>query len=156
WMARYLIRLGRELGEGRHWSRAVALLDGTIGRLGALGLALRQGSRRDDETACASFTAPGVWALQTMLIETMLDLARFDYGASARCLILQPTLPPPWPHIGLSQPFPCGEVGYRLERPVGGTTYRLTVTAKLHRPEALCVDLTCPGLNDLGPWRSSP
>src|SRR5262249_32170553 len=26
WMARYLIRLGRETGEGRHWNRALALV----------------------------------------------------------------------------------------------------------------------------------
>ncbi len=41
WMARYLIQLGNETGHGRHWNRALAMLDAILGRLYPLGLMLR-------------------------------------------------------------------------------------------------------------------
>ena len=91
-----------------------------------------------------------------MLIEAMLDLAGLDYDAPDRRLTLDPTLPGAWPHIGLSQKFPCGEVAYRLERPIGGTVHRLTFQARLDHPVTLEVGVTCPGLVHLGPWHAQP
>ena len=70
-------------------------------------------------------------------------------------MTLSPVLPSAWPHTGFSQVFPCGEVSYRLERPIGGTVHQLTVRSKLEHPIALLVSITCPGLSDIGPWRGS-
>lgn len=156
WMARYLIRLGRETGEGRPWGRAVALIDGVLSRLGPLGLVLRPDPAPADEPGGRAGTAPGVWGLHAMLIEAMLDLAALDYDASARRLILEPALPPSWPHIGLEGTFRCGSVVYRLERRPGGPSYRLGLAATLQHPVTLAIDLTCPGLTSPGAWASRP
>lgn len=156
WMARYLIQLGRETGDGRHWSRALAFIDGVQSRLGPLGLALQPLRRGDDEREPVANTSPGVWGLHAMLIEAMLDLAGFDYDASARRLILEPALPLAWPHIGLAQPFACGDAAYRLERIPGSSAHRLTVRAKLHHPVTLQADVACPGLAQLGDWSARP
>ena len=154
WMARYLIQLGRETGEGRHFNRALAMLDDILARLGPLGLTMKvPGDRQGADT---SRSASGVWGLHAMLIETMLDLAGIDYDAAAERIILSPSLPPAWPQIGLASGFRCGSVSYRLERPVGGVSHRLVFEADLHRTTTLAVDLSCPGLPDLGPWQSSP
>lgn len=155
WMARYLLRLGRENGEGRHWNLAVGMLDGILGRLGSLGLVVRPTPRPSDLPRF-SLGASGVWELHGMLIETMLDLAGLDYNAVTRKVRLSPALPGSWPSIGLGHKFPCGHVAYRLERPVGGTVYHLGVKATLDHPVLLDIDLTCPGLLDLGPWQSIP
>ena len=155
WMARYLLRLGRENGEGRHWNVAVGMLDGILGRLGSLGLLVRPTPRPSDLPRFSP-GASGVWELHTMLIETMLDLAGLDYSAVSRKIRLSPALPSSWPSIGLGHKFPCGEVAYRLERPVGGTVCRLGVKARLDHPILLDIDLTCPGLTDLGPWQAIP
>ena len=45
WMVRFLIQLGRETGQARHWSRALAMLEGIFSRLSQLGLSLRSGGR---------------------------------------------------------------------------------------------------------------
>jgi len=156
WMARYLIQLGRETGEGRHWNRALAMLDDILGRLGPLGLALKGQIGRDSPAESAIRPAPSVWGLHAMLLETMLDLAGLDYDASTECLILTPAMPPAWPQMGLSSDYRCGKVAYRLERPVGGVTHHLSVESNLHRPTKLLVDLACPGLPDLGPWVARP
>jgi glucoamylase len=156
WMARYLIQLGRETGEGQHWNRVLGLLDGVLGRLGPLGLALRLDRKCEEEPVPRRNLIPGVWGLHAMLTETLLDLAGLDYDAVRRRLYLAPALPPPWPHIGLSQQFHCGEVGYRFDRPVGGSWHRLTLFARLEYPVTLQVDLTCPALTDLDPWRAHP
>ncbi len=88
-MARYLIQLGRETGQGRHWNRALAMLDAILGRLLPLGLAhapvVRARATHRDSTSTA---AAGVWGLHAMLIETMLDLAGLDYDALDRRLTL--------------------------------------------------------------------
>jgi len=47
-------------------------------------------------------------------------------------------------------------VGYRLERVPGGGPSRLTIEATLNEPIRLEVGITCPGLIDLGSWRSRP
>ncbi len=52
--------------------------------------------------------------------------------------------------------FTCGDVAYRLERPIGGTVHHLSVKANLDHPATLVAALTCPGLTDLGPWQSAP
>jgi hypothetical protein len=91
-----------------------------------------------------------------MLIEAMLELTGLDYDAPDGRLTLDPTLPGAWPHIGLSQEFPCGEVAYRLERPIGGTVHRMTFQARLDRPVTLRVGVTCPGLVQIGHWQSDP
>ena len=155
WMARYLVQLGRETGEGRHVNKALAMLDDVLGRLGPLGLSLkvldgREGARE------SSRASAGAWGLHAMLIETMLDLAGLDFDAAAETLILSPAMPPAWPQMGLSQQFRCGAVSYRLERPVGGVAHRLIVEADLRRATKLAVDLSCPGLPDLGPWSARP
>ncbi|MEO6809375.1 MAG: glycosyl hydrolase [Isosphaeraceae bacterium] len=156
WMVRYLLQLGRETGDGRHWARALAMLDALIARLGPLGLILRPDPRTTDDPDQRLTISAGAWGLHAMLIESLLDLAGLDYDVPARRLILEPTLPPSWPHLGLSQPFRCGAVDYRLERPVGGSGHRLTLVATLDHPVTLQINLTCPGLTDLGPWHASP
>ncbi len=155
WMARYLIVLGRETGEGRHWNRALAMLDDILGRLGPLGLSLKSPVGRDGPPDGLR-PAPGVWGLHAMLADTMLDLAGLDYDASIGALSLSPALPPAWPQIGLSGAYGCGSVAYRLERPVGGVAHRLTLETDLHRSTNLRIDIACPGLPDLGPWHSRP
>ncbi len=45
WMVRFLIQLGRETGQGRHWTRAVAMFEAVLGRLSHLGLTLRTSAR---------------------------------------------------------------------------------------------------------------
>jgi glucoamylase len=156
WMVRYLIRLGRETGEGRHWGRAVAMLDGLLERLGPLGLHLRQSVRRDDDPGPRTGLSPGVWGLHAMLIEALLDFSGFDYDAAARQLILEPVLPPAWPQVGLAQKFPCGDIAYRLSRAEVGTSHTLTVDADAQNPVTLKVSMTCPSLTELGVWSSQP
>ncbi len=156
WMARYLIKLGRETGEGKIWNLALSILDALIVRLGPLGLSLRAAPRVGEQGRPGLGSTSGVWGLQSMLIEAMLDLAGLDYDAPDRRLNLDPTLPGAWPHIGLTQKFPCGEATYRLERPIGGTVHRLTFQAKLHHPVTLTIGVTCPGLVRPGPWQAHP
>jgi glucoamylase len=156
WMARYLIRLGRETGEGRIWNLALSILDALLARLGPLGISLRAASRGGDLGRTGVDATSGVWDLQSMLIETMLDLTGLEYDAPDRRLELDPTLPGAWPHIGLSRKYPCGEINYRLERPIGATVHRLTLQARLDHPVRLAVGVTCPGLGQLGPWSSEP
>jgi hypothetical protein len=91
-----------------------------------------------------------------MLIETMLDLAGLEYSAPARRLRLSPALPSHWPSIGLGEKLACGSVSYRLDRPVGGSVHRLGLQARLEHPIRLEIDLTCPGLTELGPWNAVP
>ena len=91
-----------------------------------------------------------------MLIDTMLDLAGLDYDAVDHRLALRPVLPGPWPQTGIKQSFPCGDVSYRLERPIGGKVYHLNVKAQLKHPVTLEVELTCPDLMELGPGRRRP
>jgi hypothetical protein len=45
---------------------------------------------------------------------------------------------------------------YRLERPIGGRVYRLRVEAELKMPVMLHVEVTCPGLSEIGPWHAVP
>jgi hypothetical protein len=157
WMARYLIRLGRETGQGRHWNRALAMLDVVLARLLPLGLSMRTAPRTGDQAArFVSGTNSGVWSLHAMLIEAMLDLAGLEYSALDRRLTLDPVLPSAWPQTGLTQTFACGDVAYRLERPIGGTVHQLSLKARLSHPVALQAGITCPGLSELGPWRSVP
>ena len=156
WMARYLIRLGRETGQGRHWNRALAMLDTVISRLLPLGLSMRTSPRAGEQgVRSVSGTNSGVWVLHAMLTETILDLAGLDYEALDRRLTLDPALPSAWPHTGLTQIFPCGEVAYRLERPIGGTVFQLNLKCRLAHPVTFLAGVTCPGLTDLGPWQSS-
>ncbi len=155
WVALYLIQLGRETGDARTWTQAVAILDALLARLGPLGLALRP-APRGDAARSGTGTTSGAWALQSMLIDTLLELAGISYDAPDHRLTLDPVLAPTWPHVGLTQLYPCGEVSYRLARPIGGTVHRLTFRAHLHHPVTLVVGVTCPGLADLGPWTAEP
>lgn len=156
WMSRYLIQLGRETGQGAHWLRALAMLDAILTRLGPLGLSMRPTVRGADMNRSGVGSTLGAWGLHGMLIDTMLDFAGLEYDAVDHRLTLDPALPAPWPHIGLAQSFPCGSVSYRLDRPIGGEVYRLTVTTDLLHPTRLAINLTCPGLGELGPWQSRP
>jgi hypothetical protein len=156
WMARYLVRLGRETGQGRYWNQALAMLDGILGRLQPLGLTLRPAPRGQDQPRFSAGNAAGTWGLHAMLIETMLDFAGLDYQALDRRLILEPVLPMSWPHTGLSQTFGCGTVSYRLERPIGGTVHQLSLQARLGHSVTLLAGVTCPGLCNVGPWQADP
>jgi glucoamylase len=156
WMVRFLLQLGRETGKGVHWTRAIAMLDAILVRLSNLGLVLRtQGRGMESARRVANPGGTG-WRLHGMLIETMMDLAGLDYDAVDRRLTLRPILPGHWPQTGIRHSFACGNVSYRLERPIGGRVCRLNFTADLKHPVALEVALTCPDLKELGPWQASP
>jgi hypothetical protein len=156
WMARYLVRLGNETGHGRHWNRALLMLDAILGRLFPLGLAIRPSQRLNDAPRGPQGIGGGAWSLHAMLADTLLDFAGLEYHALDRRVTLEPVLPSPWSHVGLSQRFSCGEVGYRLDRPIGGTVHHLSVKARLDGPVMLHIAVTCPGLTELGPWQSDP
>jgi hypothetical protein len=156
WMARYLIQFGRETADASAWSHALALLGELLGRLGPLGLELRQVERSGNNLGEVRRELAGACDLHAMLIETLLDLAGLDHDVPAGCLILDPVLPDDWPFVGLSQTFRCGKVCYRLERAVGSSAHRLTVEAQLHQPTMLQIGITCPGLTGPGVWKSRP
>ena len=156
WMARYLIRLGRETGESRHWAQAVDLLGRMIARLGTLGLSIRPDPRLGGPLGSFTRCLQGVWGLHTMLVEAILDLAELDYDAPDRRVRLRPVLPSNWPRIGLSSRLACGRIAFRLECPIGGRAYRLRLSGHLEHAVRLDVALTCPGLVALGPWASRP
>ena len=156
WMVRFLIQLGRESGQARHWTRAISMLEGIFGRLSQLGLSLRAGGRGMESTRQGSNPGATAWRLHAMLIDTVLDLAGFDYDAVDHRLILRPVLPGQWPQTGMKQSLPCGDISYRLERPIGGKVYHLNLKAQLKHPVTLEVELTCPDLMELGPWHASP
>ena len=156
WMVRFLLQLGRETGQARHWSRALSMLEAIFGRLSQLGLSLRSAVRGME--SARQVTNPGgtAWRLHAMLIDTILDLAGVDYDAVEHRLVLRPILPGPWPQTGMKQSFPCGDISYRLERPIGGKVYHLNLKTRLKHPVTLAVELTCPDLMELGPWQASP
>lgn len=156
WMARYLIQLGRENGDANVWTKALSFLDEILVRLCPLGLALLAGARRAENGEYRPNPVPGVWGLHAMVIEALLDLAGLDYDSLSRTLVLDPALPAPWPHIGLSQPFNCGEVSYRLERPIGAGRYHLVVESRLLHDVTLEARVTCPGLRSLASWHARP
>ncbi|MGE3822061.1 MAG: glycosyl hydrolase, partial [Isosphaeraceae bacterium] len=98
WMARYLFQLGRESGQARHWARALAMLDGVLGRLLPLGLAMRTVPRLSDfSSRLASAISSGAWSLHASLIETLMDVAGLNYQAVGASLQLDPILPSAWP-----------------------------------------------------------
>ncbi len=156
WMARYWIRLGQETGDGRLWARALSFLDGMLARLCSLGVSLRPGPRRTDLPNRPIRWFQGVSGLHAMLIDTMLDLAGLEHDALDNVLTLRPALPPNWPRIGLNQTLTVGQVEFDLRRNLEGSSYQLFLKTQLDRPTQLQVDITCPGLRELGPWRSRP
>ncbi len=126
WMARYLIRLGQETGQPRHWVRALAMLDTILGRLLPLGLSIRTASRTAEASARSpGATRAGVCNLHAMIIDTLLDFAGLEYEALDRRVLLKPVLPSSWPQTGQSRIFACGEVAYRLERPIGASVHQI-------------------------------
>ncbi len=155
WMVRFLIQLGRETGQGRHWTRAVSMLEAMLGRLSQLGLSLRSSGRGMESARRVSNPGGTAWRLHAMIIETMLDIAGIDYDAVSRRLTLSPVLPGPWPQTGIKQSFPCGEVAYQLQRPIGGKVHHLRLKTRLDHPVELRILLTCPDLKELGPWQAS-
>jgi len=157
WMARYLLRLGRETGEARHWSQALAMLQGVIDRLGPLGVNITgDGRRLTARPETASRSAQGVWGLHAMLVETALDVAGLDYDALDRRLTLRPVLPTDRPAVSLAQNLPCGHVAYELTRGAENKSFHLSIQGHLNQPVELSVEATCPGLKSLGPWSSKP
>ena len=154
WAARYFFQLGRETGDAEAWDRSLRLVNAVVDRLGPLGLALGIGGEENPTSPRREL--PGAWELHGQMIETLMDLAGLDYEAAARILVLDPILPPSWPHVGLSAHFACGLVSYRLEGPRAGQSYRLQIHADLDAATALEIGLTCPGLRTLGEWRGSP
>jgi hypothetical protein len=132
------------------------MLEAVISRLLPLGLSMRTAPRAVEQSVrFVSGTNSGAWTLHAMLVETILDLGGLDYETVDSVLTLDPVLPVAWPHTGLTQVFPCGEVAYRLERPIGGTVYQLILKTRLKHPVFLRAGITCPGLLELGPWQSS-
>ena len=152
WAARYLLRLARELGEDRHASRALALLNDVLSRLGPLGLSVQVGPRRGS-TGQSPRKASGAWGLHAQLIDTLLDFDGLDYDAPDRRLSLAPVLPPDWPRIGIATNLPCGRFAYRLERSnLAELTMR--VETRLDHPVTLRIDLARPALALTPSWRS--
>ena len=155
WMVRFLIQLGRETGQGRHWTRALAMLEAILGRLSQLGLNLRSAGRTTESARRVSNPGGTAWRLHAMIIDAMLDLAGLDYDAVERRLNLNPVLPGSWPNTGLKRALPCGDVSYQLHRPIGGKVHHLQLKTRLDHPVTLQVALTCPDLKELGPWQAS-
>lgn len=155
WMVRYLIALGRETGQSKHWTRAVGMFDAILGRLSHLGLAVRGLGRGPEVTSRPASDGGSAWRLHSLLIDTMLDLAGLEYDAVDRRLDLRAVLPGPWPQTGIKQVFLCGEVSYLLQRPIGGRVHHLQLETRLEHPVDLVVDLTCADLKELGPWQTS-
>ena len=152
------IQLGRETGQARHWTRALAMLEGDL-QPAFLNSACRSSPRRAAGLESArQISNPGgtAWRLHAMLIDTILDLAGLDYDAVEHRLTLSPVLPGQWPQTGIKQSFPCGDISYRLERPIGGKVHHLSLKAQLKHPVKLQVELTCPDLAELGPWHAAP
>jgi glucoamylase len=156
WMVRYLIQLGRETGQARHWSRALVMLEGILSRLSQLGLMLRSPGRSMESARQVPNPGGTGWRLHAMLIDTILDFAGVDYDAIDHKLFVRPILPGQWPQTGIKQLFPCGDVSYRLERPIGGKVYHLNLKTQLKHPVDLEVELTCPDLKELGHWQAFP
>jgi hypothetical protein len=156
WMARYLLQLGRETGQSRHITRAMAMLEAVMSRLTQLGLVLRSAGPGTESARRVANPGGTAWRLHAMLIDTVLDIAGLDYDVPDRRLNLRPTLPGSWPQTGLRQLFDCGEVTYGLERPIGGRVYHMTLRTRLRHPVTLEVEMSCPELKELGPWQSSP
>jgi len=132
------------------------MLEAILSRLSQLGMVLRSTGRGMASARRVANPGGTAWRLHAMLIDTMLDLTGLDYDAVDRRLTLRPTLPGPWPQTGIRQILPCGEVAYRLERPIGGRVHHLSLKAHLKHPVSLEFELTCPDLKDLGPWQASP
>ena len=125
--------------------------------LSQLGLVVLRSAGRGQEPARQMPVAGGAaWRLHAMLINATLDFAGLNYDAVDHRLVLRPALPGAWPQTGIKQALACGDVSYRLERPIGGKVYQLNLKTHLKRPVTLEVDLTCPDLKDLGPWHASP
>jgi hypothetical protein len=154
-MVRFLIQLGRETGQGKYWTRALGMVEAILGRLSNLGLVARAPGRGAEASGRAASAGGTAWRLYSLLIDTMLDLAGLDYDAVDRRLTLQAVLPGPWPQTGLKRAFPCGEVSYVLQRPIGSPVHHLELKTRLAHPVDLVVALTCPDLKELGPWQAS-
>ena len=156
WMARYLIQLGKETGDGRQWTRAAALLDDIIGRLGTLGVALNA-SPRIKNGAEGPTSTPGVNDLHAMLLEVLLDIAGLDFDAATDTLLFEPVLVPEWSQSGIEHNYLCGRVSYTWQHTQGGRpSHRLALQANLNRPTKLDVLISCPSLDDLGAWIAPP
>lgn len=151
WMARYLIRLGKETGQGRHLTRAMALIDSIVGRLGPLLMSVRLQARRADDPSFGfgPDSTTGIWGLHAQLIECLLDLAGLEFDAVDRRFDLAPGFPPAWPSIGVTQTFACGEVEYRLDRTQDPGSMRLRLRAKLNSEASLVARIACPALESL-------
>jgi hypothetical protein len=156
WTVRYLIELGRQTGQPQHWAKAIAMLEAIEGRLSQLGLVLMPPRRGWDPPRQPIPTGGAAWRLHGMLIEATLDLAGLDYDAVSHVVRLRPALPAHWPHIGVKQGLAGGELAYLLERPLGSKVHHLHIKSRFHHPAQLEIDLTCPGLSELGPWQSAP
>ena len=83
-MARYLIRLGRETGEGRHWNRALAMLDADPRPPRPAGPgAARPAPSPTTTRAEPSGPRPGRLGPARDADRDMLDLAGLDYDEAA-------------------------------------------------------------------------
>jgi hypothetical protein len=155
WMVRFLLQLGRETGQGRHWTRALAMLEALLGRLSHLGLLLRSPGRSVESARRVSNPGGTAWRLHAMIIDTILDLPGLDYDAVGLRLSIRPILPGTWPQTGIERVLACGSVSYQLQRPIGGKVHHLHLETRLEHPVMVHFDLTCPDLKELGPWQAS-
>jgi hypothetical protein len=150
WMSRYLLQLGRETGDARYWTDALVLLEGLMDQLGPLRTRLLASQVTPRHPASTTARA---WGLQATLIETILDIAGFDFDAAAGQLLLEPILPLEWPSLGMAHQFLCGAARYRLQRTSQrGAGYKLEVETHLDLPVQLKIDLTCPDLGAIKTW----
>jgi GH15 family glucan-1,4-alpha-glucosidase len=150
WMVRYLLQLGRETGEPKHWAQAITLLDSLLDQLGPLTMIPHPERTAPDARGRG---LSGVWGLHASLMETLLDLAGLDYDAGSRALFLEPILPIEWPSIGLEHSFPSGRAKYRLQRSLGaGVSYRLELETTLESAIELRAGISCPDLTELAAW----
>ena len=156
WMVRFLLQLGRETGQGRHWTRAIAMLDAILARLSQPRPGPAHPGRGMESARQVANPGGTGWRLHGMLIETMMDWPvsiTTPSTAGSPCVRF---CPGHWPQTGIKHSFACGNVSYRLERPIGGRVCHLNLTADLRHPVTLEVALTCPDLKELGPWQASP
>ena len=153
-MVRFLAEVGRETGQARYWTSALALFDGIINRISHLGLSLRSFARGMESGRQTTDPGGAASNLHAKLIDTMLDLAGLDYDAVDADSSCGRLYSGNGPRPESSRSLPCGDVWYLLERPLGTRLYRLHLKTNLKHPVTLDVDLTCPGLSELGPWQA--
>ena len=156
WMVRFLIQLGRETGQGRHWTRALAMFEAILGRLSHLGLSLRPSSRgrRDGPSRRLSRRhrlAATLHAHRDACSTWPASITTRWIGRLSLRPVLPGSLAPDRPQavVRLRRgvlPAPAADRGQ-------GPPPR--AQDELGHPVEAAVALTCPDLKELGPWQAS-